>query len=99
MSIQALPGYVVLEPHELSNKMASGFEIPNDVKERPLAGKVVSIGKSAKNDFGTIVDCPENVKKGSVIIHKKYKDQEIMISGTEFRLVHFSDLIATVTEK
>jgi chaperonin GroES len=97
MTIKPLAGYLLIEPKEAETKTASGIILPESATEKPQQGTVVAVGDSIYTDSGKELASP--VKKGDVVIYKKWGGDEIKIDGKEMKIVKFDDLMALVEEK
>ncbi len=92
LSIRPLMGYVLVEPSLAESKTLSGIILPESAQEKPAQGKVVSVGDSMVFDNGKVLLAP--VKVGDTVVYKKWGGDEIKISGVEYKLVKFDDLMA-----
>ena len=92
VSIKPLMGYVLVEPSEAESKTASGIILPESAQEKPAQGKVMACGDDMVMENGKSVKCP--VKVGDKVVYKKWGGDEIKISGVEYKLVKFDDLMA-----
>jgi len=71
----------------------SGIVLPDTVdKERPEKGEVVAVGEGKVLDNGQKAQM--SVKKGDVVMFKKYSPDEIKIEGKEFLIINESDILA-----
>ena len=62
MTFRPLHDRVLVEPLEQEEKTAGGIIIPDTAKEKPMEGKVVSVGSGVRGDDGKLN--PLDVKKG-----------------------------------
>ncbi len=85
-------GYVLVEPSSADTKTASGIILPESAQEKPAQGKVVACGDDMVMENGKSVKCP--VKNGDKVVYKKWGGDEIKVSGVEYKLVKFDDLMA-----
>lgn len=92
--IKPLAGYVVVEPVESQQQTDSGIYLPQTNEEKPQMGKVVSISDSYVNESGAEIKCP--VKKGDVVLYKKWGGNEVKLGTKEVQVMKFEDLIAIV---
>ncbi len=78
---------VLIKPVEVATKTESGIFIPDTASvEKTQQGKVEAVGDSDKI----------KVKKGQVVIYKKYEGEEIKIDDKEYIIVKIYDIIAIV---
>lgn len=92
VSIKPLMGYVLVEPAEAESKTASGIILPESAQEKPAQGTVISCGDDMVFENGKTLKCP--VKPGDKVVYKKWGGDEIKVSGIEYKLVKFDDLMA-----
>lgn len=85
-------GYVLVLPSEAESKTASGIILPESAQEKPAQGKVKACGDDMVMENGKLVKCP--VKVGDSVVYKKWGGDEIKVSGIEYKLVKFDDLMA-----
>ena len=67
--------------------------IVEESDEKPQTGTVLAAGEAVMED-GVKIECP--VKKGNVVIYKKWGGNEIKIGDVEYQVLKFEDLIAVV---
>jgi chaperonin GroES len=96
LSVKPLMGYILVEPSSAENRTASGIILPESTQEKPAQGKVLAVGSDIYLPSGASLGCP--VKVGEVVIYKKWGGDEIKVSGVEYKLVKFEDLMATIEE-
>lgn len=94
ISIQPLSGYVLIEPAEAETKTSSGIILPENAREKPALGKVLSVGEEIVLENGKVIKCP--VEIGEVVYFKKWGGDEIKIDSKELKIVKFDDLMAVV---
>ncbi|MBI2022226.1 co-chaperone GroES [Candidatus Daviesbacteria bacterium] len=92
LNIKPLMGYVLVEPSAAETKTASGLYLPETAQEKPAQGTVVAIGDDMVFENGKTLSSP--VKVGDKVIYKKWGGDEIKLSGIEYKLVKFDDLMA-----
>jgi len=72
-----------------------GIILPDTVdKERPEKGKVVSVGPGKLDKEGKRI--PMEVKKGQVVLFKKYGPDEIKIDNKEYLIAREEDILAII---
>lgn len=78
---------VLIKPIEVATKTDSGIFIPDTASnEKPQQGEVKAIGDSEKI----------KVKKGQVVIYKKYGGEEVKAGTEEYLIVKADEIIAVV---
>lgn len=90
--IRPLHDRVLVKRIEEEQKTAGGIIIPDSAKEKPTKGKVISVGKGARDDSGKIV--PLDVKEGDTVLFAKWGGTEIKVNGEELLIMKESDIIA-----
>jgi chaperonin GroES len=94
MKIKPLADRVVIEPLEAEEKTKGGIYLPDTAKEKPLMGKVVAAGPGKTSDKGEKIAL--QVKVGDKVLYGKYAGTEIAFEGTEYIIMHESDILAIV---
>ncbi len=94
INLRPLMGYVLVEPSVAENKTASGLYLPETAQEKPAQGKIVAIGDDMVLENGKVVSSP--VKVGDIVVYKKWGGDEIKLSGMEYKLVKFDDLMGVL---
>lgn len=95
--IKPLHDFVLIEPLEQETTLPSGIVLPDAAKEKPQKGKILAVGQGKSNDKGEIKKLV--VKKGEVVMYKKWGGTEIKIDNKNLLLMKEEDLIAVITEK
>jgi chaperonin GroES len=85
---------LLVERLESETKTPGGIIIPDNAKEKPMRGKVVSVGPGRKNDKGDIIAM--SIKVGDIVIFAKWSGTEIKINEKELLVMKESDVLATV---
>jgi chaperonin GroES len=92
INLKPLMGYVLVEPSTADIQTASGIYLPETAQEKPAQGTVISIGEDLVLENGKVMRSP--VKVGDKVVYKKWGGDEIKVSGVEYKLVKFDDLMA-----
>ena len=96
LGIKPLMGYLLVEPLEAETQTASGIYLPETAQEKPAQGKVVAVGDDIFLPDGKWISSP--VKVGEKVVYKKWGGDEIKVSGKEYKLVKFEDLMAILED-
>ena len=89
--IKPLGDHLVVEALK-ETKKKSGIILPETVdKEKPEQGKVVSVGPGKMSQDGKRT--PMEVKKGDIVLFKKYSPDEIKIDGKEYLILKEEDIL------
>lgn len=92
--LQPTPGYVLVEPAEVEKKTKSGIYLPDSHEEKPQYGKVLACGDSIWESGVKEVKCP--VKKGDLVVYKKWGGNEFNIEDIEYQFLKFEDILAVI---
>jgi len=84
----------VVRPEEAEEKTAGGIVLPDTAKEKPLMGKVISVGPGKLLDNGNRVEVA--VKKNDTVLFGKYGGNDIKIDGVEYKILRESDILGIV---
>lgn len=76
-------------------KKKGGIILPETVdKERPEKGKIIATGPGKLNKEGKRT--PLEVKKGDVVLFKKYGPDEIKVGDKEYLIAREDDILAVL---
>ena len=92
--LQPLPGYVLVEPAKVQKQTDSGIYLPDSHDEKPQQGKVLSVGDTWTTESGASINPP--VKKGDIVIYKKWGGNDVKIGDVEYQFLKFEDILAIV---
>jgi len=94
MSIKPLSDHILLEPVREERKKG-GIILPDTVdKERPEKGRIVAVGPGKLDKDGKRM--PMEVKKGQVVLFKKYGPDEIKVDQKEYLIAREEDILAVL---
>ena len=91
---QPLFDNVLVQPLEPEQRTASGILLPDTVKEKPQAGKVMAVGPGATDSNGKLV--PMQVKVGQTVLYKKWGGTEVKVNGEEWLILELKDILAII---
>ena len=94
MKIKPLGDRVVISLVEREEKTRGGLFIPDTAKEKPMEGKIISVGEGRLLDNGTRV--APVVKAGDVVIFDKYAGREVKMDEEEYLIISEKDILAIV---
>ena len=95
MELKPLGSRVIISPVEEEKTTESGIVIPETAeKERPIKGKVLSVGPGKVTDSGERI--PVSVKEGDMVLFKKYGPDEIEIEGEKYLVADEEDILAVI---
>jgi len=93
MKIKPLSDHILIEPMKQEEKTRTGILLPETAEqEKPEQGKVIEVGPGRKTVSGKII--PLDVKKGDVVLFKKYGPDEIKINNKEYLIAKEEDILA-----
>ena len=87
-----MPGYLIIKALEAETKTSSGIYLPDTVSEKPQKGEVLAVGAPETIEKGIKKSSP--VKKGDIVIYKKWGGNEVKIGNVEYLFVKFEDILA-----
>ena len=94
MNLKPLHDRVVVERVEQEDRTKGGIIIPDTAQEKPMEGKVISVGGGARNENGQVVAL--DVKKGDRILFGKWSGTEVKIDGKELLIMKESDIMGII---
>ena len=94
MNFKPLHDRVLVKRVQSDEKTAGGIIIPDTAQEKPMEGKVVSVGGGARNENGQVVAL--DVKKGDRILFGKWSGTEVKIDGKELLIMKESDIMGII---
>ena len=94
MQIKPLHDRVLVEPLEAEEKTAGGIIIPDTAKEKPMEGKIVAVGKGAKDEDGKVT--PLDVATGDRILYGKWSGTEVKVEGNDYLIMKESDIMGVL---
>jgi chaperonin GroES len=94
MNVKPLEDRVLVKSLEAEEKTAGGIIIPDNAKEKPQKGEVVSVGPGKYSNEGKKIEM--TLKKGDRILYGKYSGTEIKIDGKEYLIMRESDVLAVI---
>ena len=97
MNLKPLHDRVLVERVEQEDRTKGGIIIPDTAQEKPMEGKVISVGGGARNENGQVVAL--DVKKGDRILFGKWSGTEVKIDGKEYSIMKESDIMGISTGK
>ena len=94
MNLKPLHDRVLVERVEQEDRTKGGIIIPDTAQEKPMEGKVLSVGGGARNENGQVVAL--DVKKGDRILFGKWSGTEVKIDGKELLIMKESDIMGII---
>lgn len=96
MTLEPLPGKILIRPDAGKTETASGLTLPpNASKDELDRGEVIAIGQTMqlKNSPHFVSDI---IKIGDKVILKKYGPDEVKVEGEKLLIAEIDDLVAII---
>lgn len=94
MNIKPIRDRILVKPLDAETVTQSGIVIPDNAAEKPIQGKVLTVGTGKVNDAGTVI--PLLVKEGDTVMYSKYAGQSVKINNIEHIVLKEDDVLAIV---
>jgi chaperonin GroES len=94
MTIVPLNDKIVVQRLEADEKTAGGIILPDNAKEKPKQGKVLSVGDGKLLDSGK--RAAFQVKVGDKVLFTSYAGNEVTVDGKEYLVMTEDDVLAVV---
>ena len=94
MSFRPLHDRVLVRRVEAEEKTAGGIIIPDNAKEKPAEGEIVSVGTGTRGDDGKIT--PLDVKAGDRVLFGKWSGTEVKVDGEDLIIMKESDILGII---
>lgn len=94
-TVKPLGDRVFVKVSEAEEKTAGGIYLPDNAKEKPQIGEVVTVGDGKANDKGERVAV--EVKVGDKVLYSKYAGTDIKLGSDEYVLLSEKDILAVVS--
>ena len=97
MKIRPLHDRVIVRRLEEERKSAGGIVIPDTVKEKPIQGEVIAVGKGKILESGEVRAL--DVKVSDKVLFGKYSGTEVKIGNEELLVMREEDIMGVVEGK
>ena len=94
MKFRPLHDRVLIKRVESDTKTKGGIIIPDTAQEKPMEGKVISVGSGVRGEDGKLV--PLDVKKGDRILFGKWSGTEVKVDGDDLLIMKESDIMGII---
>ena len=94
MKVKPLNDRVLVKRIEEVQVTKGGIVIPDTAKEKPIEGKVISVGPGKMSDAGNRM--PLQLKEGDRVLFGKYAGTEIKMEGEEYLMMREEDILAVI---
>ncbi len=93
-TVRPLEDRIVVKPLDPETKTSSGIFLPETSKEKPMQGKVISVGPGKLLENGTRLK--PTVTKGDTVVFGKYSGTEIEIKSVTHLIIRESELLGVI---
>ncbi len=97
MKIKPLYNRVLVRRLEQEETTRGGIIIPDTAKEKPLEGRVVSVGAGARKEDGSFRAL--NINANDRILFGKYAGTEIKFGGEDLLILKEDDILAVLEDE
>ena len=94
MAFTPLHDRVLVRRVQSEEKTKGGLIIPDNAKEKPAEGEVISVGEGARKDSGELI--APVVKSGDRILFGKWSGTEVTLDGEELLIMKESDILGII---
>jgi chaperonin GroES len=95
MNLKPLNNNVIVKASSKEEVTKSGIVLPDTMdKEKPEQGEVVAVGPGKLLEGGKRSEM--SIKKGDVVVFKKYSPDEIKVEDDEYLVINENDVLAIV---
>ena len=94
MNVKPLGDRIIVKSLESEQKTAGGIIIPDNAQEKPSKGEVLAVGPGKTSDDGKKIAL--TLKIGDKVLYGKYSGTEIRVDGTDYLIMHESDVLAII---
>jgi len=94
MKLRPLHDRVIVKRVEEEKLSAGGIVIPDSATEKPIRGKVLSVGNGKVLENGEVRKL--DVKAGDTVLFGKYSGTEVKVEGEELLVMREDDIMAVI---
>jgi chaperonin GroES len=94
MKLKPLHDRILVKRTEQKEQKKGGIIIPDSAKEKPMEGKVISVGAGRVNDEGKRV--PLEVKAGNRVLFGKYAGTEVKLDDVDHVILKEDEVLGIV---
>lgn len=94
MKFKPLADRILVRRSKHEEKSPGGIIIPENAKDKPTEGLVMSVGPGKRLEDGTVA--PVAVAAGDTILFGKYSGSDIKVEGEELLIVREDDVLGIV---
>ncbi|HTL89569.1 MAG TPA: co-chaperone GroES [Leptolyngbya sp.] len=94
-TVKPLGDRVFVKVSEAEEKTAGGIILPDNAKEKPQIGEIMSVGSGKLTEKGDRQ--PLEVQVGNKVLYSKYAGTDIKLGGDDYVLLSEKDILAIVS--
>ncbi|WP_411836829.1 co-chaperone GroES [Paracoccus sp. ME4] len=94
MAFKPLHDRVLVRRVQSEEKTKGGLIIPDNAKEKPAEGEIISVGEGARKDSGELI--APSVKTGDRVLFGKWSGTEVTVDGEELLIMKESDILGVL---
>ena len=94
MAFKPLHDRVLVRRVQSEEKTKGGLIIPDNAKEKPAEGEIISVGEGARKDSGELI--APSVKTGDRVLFGKWSGTEVKVDGEDLLIMKESDILGIV---
>ncbi len=92
--LRPLHDRVIIQQEAQEERTKGGIIIPDTVKEKPLMGKVIAVGKGRRLENGTLQ--PLAVKAGDKVLFARYGGTEVEVDEEKYLIMREDDILGVI---
>ena len=94
MRVEPLGDKVVIKRLESEEKTAGGIVLPDAAREKPVQGRVLSVGDGRQLPSGERV--PHQVNEGDRVVFSSWAGTEVVVDNDEVLIMSEDDILAVL---
>ncbi|AZY94181.1 molecular chaperone GroES [Paracoccus sp. S4493] len=95
MAFKPLHDRVLVRRVQSEEKTKGGLIIPDNAKEKPAEGEIISVGEGARKDSGELI--APSVSAGDRVLFGKWSGTEVTVDGEELLIMKESDILGVLS--
>jgi chaperonin GroES len=92
MNVVPVGDHVVIKRMEGERKTTGGILLPDSAREKPIQGRVLSVGDGRRRKDGTRVG--SQVQEGDKVLFSTYSGMEVEVNGEKLLIMTEEDILA-----
>jgi chaperonin GroES len=94
MNVVPVGDHVVIRRMEGERKTSGGIVLPDSAQEKPLQGRVLSVGDGRRRKDGT--RAASQVREGDRVLFSPYSGMEVEVDGEKLLIMTEEDILAVI---